>query len=126
MRAWLLDVGEHPVIRSPLLWGEGAAHVAALSVEDLDVRVFLDHGQVARSCVLPISARGDRGADELDAEGFRALIVEVGLELVCPVVVYISGQDDRVGDVPLIDVPQNPVPGTEITVPGVHAVAFGV
>src|ERR671922_2463489 len=62
------DERQDAVVGPPRLGRDRAAHVPALAVEELDVRVLAEHGLAAGGRVRAVAAAGDRGPDELDAE----------------------------------------------------------
>ena len=76
---------------------EPAEHVAApVAVEELDVRVELDHRPVVRAVDLAVAVGRDRGADELRRDVAGESAVEVDLDVVDERRVPVAGHDDRV------------------------------
>ncbi len=72
-------VWQDPVVCLEAIRGEDAAHVPALAVEELYVRVLCDYALGPRAGVRAVASRGDRGADELGTHRRRVRVAEVGL-----------------------------------------------
>src|SRR5437660_6721105 len=65
---WHRDLVEHPEIGLPARWRYHVAHVAALTVEELYVRLLGDALAEDVVDVVAVAVGGNRGADELHTE----------------------------------------------------------
>jgi hypothetical protein len=71
---------DHAQVRAPLVGVDSTADVAAaISVEELDVGVGVDHRSVVRPVDDPVAVGRDRRADELGGHRRRARVPEVSL-----------------------------------------------
>ena len=75
------DLGDDAVVGAPLLLVHGDADVAALGVEELQVRVGGQELLALVGHLRAVAAAGDRRTDELGADGGRVQVLVVALEL---------------------------------------------
>src|SRR5439155_12518304 len=85
----------------PLPWRGFAANVAALTVVELDERILLQNGVPLLGGRGPVTAGGDRRANELGGDRPAAEVVEINEQIIGPVLVNVAGDDDWIERFPL-------------------------
>jgi hypothetical protein len=121
--SWSADLVDGAEVGLDPVGGDPGPHVAPAVGEESQVRV---HSGVRDQCRTgPVAAGGYGRADQLGADGGRVRVGVVGLEVVGPGLVHVTGQHHRVTDVPVDPTPLQPVAGGPVALPVVHVARPG-
>src|SRR5712692_9306829 len=112
---------EHLEVGLPALRRDHMADIAALVIEEFDVRILGEERLERVVGIEAIPSSGDGRRHELNAQRRGVGIVKILLEFPGPVVVHVAGEHDQVREPGVLDRRQQTIACSHGTVPLVHA-----